>query len=165
MNKKIVIIVIDSNIDSSPQKQNKKKSQPHSKDFLLLPLLLFPVLICFFSETDDLAQYLDQLLTHSVPQQGLQMSGKVTGLSRFKAAASKTREMVSLMRKAKDLQIHSELCRLPMPFALLCLIRSEFKEEVLNYHVNIGYYAIKIQWIQACSGSSLQCFSRNSFKF
>uniref|UniRef100_A0A8C1ZKV6 Phosphorylase b kinase regulatory subunit n=1 Tax=Cyprinus carpio TaxID=7962 RepID=A0A8C1ZKV6_CYPCA len=59
--------------------------------------------------TDDLAQYLDQLLTAAVPQRGLRVEAQAKGLSRFKAAATKTLEMVSLMNKAKELQIHSEL--------------------------------------------------------
>ncbi|XP_076145255.1 phosphorylase b kinase regulatory subunit alpha, skeletal muscle isoform [Alosa pseudoharengus] len=67
----------------------------------------------FNDETDDLAQYLDQLLATSVPRQGLQVTERVTGLSRFKAAANKTREMVSLMRKAKDLQIQNIHMYLP----------------------------------------------------
>lgn len=63
----------------------------------------------FFSDTDDLAQYLDQLLTAAVPQRGLRVEAQAKGLTRFKAAATKTCEMVSLMNKAKELQIHSEL--------------------------------------------------------
>uniref|UniRef100_A0A8B9HT71 Phosphorylase b kinase regulatory subunit n=1 Tax=Astyanax mexicanus TaxID=7994 RepID=A0A8B9HT71_ASTMX len=45
---------------------------------------------------DDLAQYLDQLLATSVPRHTMKTEGEATGLGRFKAAASKTREMVSL---------------------------------------------------------------------
>uniref|UniRef100_A0A8C1FI88 Phosphorylase b kinase regulatory subunit n=1 Tax=Cyprinus carpio carpio TaxID=630221 RepID=A0A8C1FI88_CYPCA len=60
-------------------------------------------------DTDDLAQYLDQLLTAAVPQRGLRVEAQAKGLIRFKAAATKTCEMVSLMNKAKELQIHSEL--------------------------------------------------------
>uniref|UniRef100_A0A671KV05 Phosphorylase b kinase regulatory subunit n=1 Tax=Sinocyclocheilus anshuiensis TaxID=1608454 RepID=A0A671KV05_9TELE len=56
--------------------------------------------------TDDLSQYLDQLLTAAVPQRGLRVEAQAKGLSRFKAAATKTLEMVSLMNKAKELQIH-----------------------------------------------------------
>lgn len=58
------------------------------------------------TEVDDLAVYLDQLL--AVPQQS--PVGTITGgLMRFKTAAIKTREMVSLVRKARALNIHSEL--------------------------------------------------------
>ncbi|XP_062372219.1 phosphorylase b kinase regulatory subunit alpha, skeletal muscle isoform isoform X2 [Sardina pilchardus] len=67
----------------------------------------------FNDETDDLAQYLDQLLATSAPRKGLQLTGKVTGLTRFKAAAKKTREMVSLVRRAKDLQVHNVHMYLP----------------------------------------------------
>ncbi|XP_056605430.1 phosphorylase b kinase regulatory subunit alpha, skeletal muscle isoform isoform X3 [Triplophysa dalaica] len=67
----------------------------------------------FNDETDDLAQYLDQLLTASAPQQGLPVEAEVKGLTRFKAAATKTREMVSLMNKAKELQIHNLHMYLP----------------------------------------------------
>uniref|UniRef100_A0A673J954 Phosphorylase b kinase regulatory subunit n=1 Tax=Sinocyclocheilus rhinocerous TaxID=307959 RepID=A0A673J954_9TELE len=63
--------------------------------------------------TDDLAQYLDQLLTAAVPQRGLRVEGQAKGLSRFKAAATKTLEMVSLMNKAKELQIHNVHMYLP----------------------------------------------------
>uniref|UniRef100_A0A672T348 Phosphorylase b kinase regulatory subunit n=1 Tax=Sinocyclocheilus grahami TaxID=75366 RepID=A0A672T348_SINGR len=62
---------------------------------------------------DDLAQYLDQLLTAAVPQRGLRVEAQAKGLSRFKAAATKTREMVSLMNKAKELQIHNVNMYLP----------------------------------------------------
>uniref|UniRef100_A0A671N3Y3 Phosphorylase b kinase regulatory subunit n=1 Tax=Sinocyclocheilus anshuiensis TaxID=1608454 RepID=A0A671N3Y3_9TELE len=65
------------------------------------------------SDTDDLAQYLDQLLTAVVSQRGLRVEAQAKGLSRFKAAATKTREMVSLMNKAKELQIHNVNMYLP----------------------------------------------------
>uniref|UniRef100_A0A673J309 Phosphorylase b kinase regulatory subunit n=1 Tax=Sinocyclocheilus rhinocerous TaxID=307959 RepID=A0A673J309_9TELE len=67
----------------------------------------------YFRDTDDLAQYLDQLLTAAVPQRGLRVEGQAKGLSRFKAAATKTLEMVSLMNKAKELQIHNVHMYLP----------------------------------------------------
>uniref|UniRef100_A0A8C1FHE2 Phosphorylase b kinase regulatory subunit n=1 Tax=Cyprinus carpio carpio TaxID=630221 RepID=A0A8C1FHE2_CYPCA len=63
--------------------------------------------------TDDLAQYLDQLLTAAVPQRGLRVEAQAKGLIRFKAAATKTCEMVSLMNKAKELQIHNVNMYLP----------------------------------------------------
>ncbi|RXN20859.1 phosphorylase b kinase regulatory subunit skeletal muscle isoform-like isoform X2 [Labeo rohita] len=69
--------------------------------------------LSFNDDTDDLAQYLDQLLTASVPQLGLRVEAQAKGLSRFKAAANKTREMVSLVNKAKELQIHNVHMYLP----------------------------------------------------
>lgn len=69
--------------------------------------------LSFNDDTDDLAQYLDQLLTAAVPQRGLRVEAQAKGLSRFKAAATKTCEMVSLMNKAKDLQIHNVNMYLP----------------------------------------------------
>uniref|UniRef100_A0A673JTA7 Phosphorylase b kinase regulatory subunit n=1 Tax=Sinocyclocheilus rhinocerous TaxID=307959 RepID=A0A673JTA7_9TELE len=69
--------------------------------------------LSFNDDTDDLAQYLDQLLTAAVPQRGLRVEAQAKGLSRFKAAATKTREMVSLMNKAKELQIHNVNMYLP----------------------------------------------------
>uniref|UniRef100_A0A3Q3XA80 Phosphorylase b kinase regulatory subunit n=1 Tax=Mola mola TaxID=94237 RepID=A0A3Q3XA80_MOLML len=56
-------------------------------------------------ETDDLAQYLDHLLAHAAPKKTkIQMAG---GLGRFRAAASKTKVMVSLKNKAQELDIHN----------------------------------------------------------
>uniref|UniRef100_A0AAY4C268 Phosphorylase b kinase regulatory subunit n=1 Tax=Denticeps clupeoides TaxID=299321 RepID=A0AAY4C268_9TELE len=60
------------------------------------------------SENDDLAEYLDQLLATAVPNQGLMVDRGQGGLVRFRAAANKTREMVSLVQKAKELKIHSK---------------------------------------------------------
>lgn len=62
------------------------------------------------SDTDDLTQYLDQLLAKSVPQRSLRVGEGPIGLGRFKAAANQTREMVSLVNKAKELQLQSEHC-------------------------------------------------------
>ncbi|KAL2079654.1 hypothetical protein ACEWY4_025398 [Coilia grayii] len=67
----------------------------------------------FGDESDDLPEYLDHLLATTAPPQELPATEKRTGLSRFKAAASRTREMVSLVRKAKDLQIHNVHMYLP----------------------------------------------------
>ncbi|KAI4895745.1 hypothetical protein NFI96_024046 [Prochilodus magdalenae] len=64
----------------------------------------------FDDDTDDLAQYLDQLLATAVPRKGMRTE---SGLGRFKAAATKTREMVSLVNKAKELQIHNVHMYLP----------------------------------------------------
>ncbi|XP_076581376.1 phosphorylase b kinase regulatory subunit alpha, skeletal muscle isoform isoform X1 [Chaetodon auriga] len=55
-------------------------------------------------EADDLAQYLDHLLAHSAPKKPTQ---QVKGLGRFKAVATKTKEMVSLKNKAQDLNVHN----------------------------------------------------------
>lgn len=58
-------------------------------------------------EADDLAQYLDHLLAHAAPKK---LKSQVRGgLSRFRAAASKTKVMVSLKNKAQELNIQSEL--------------------------------------------------------
>ncbi|XP_078138639.1 phosphorylase b kinase regulatory subunit alpha, skeletal muscle isoform-like, partial [Centroberyx gerrardi] len=62
-------------------------------------------------EVDDLAQYLDQLL--SVPQQSGRISATKGGLNRFRAAANKTRQMVSLVHKARELNIHNVHMYLP----------------------------------------------------
>ncbi|XP_059210651.1 phosphorylase b kinase regulatory subunit alpha, skeletal muscle isoform isoform X3 [Centropristis striata] len=61
-------------------------------------------------EADDLAQYLDHLLAHSAPKKAKKPVG---GLGRFKAAATKTKEMMSLMSKAQDLDIHNVNMYLP----------------------------------------------------
>ncbi|TSL04361.1 Phosphorylase b kinase regulatory subunit alpha, skeletal muscle isoform [Bagarius yarrelli] len=61
-------------------------------------------------EVDDLAEYLDQLL--AIPQQS-PISAIKGGLNRFRAAATKTREMLSLVHKAKVLSIHNVHLYLP----------------------------------------------------
>lgn len=61
------------------------------------------------SDGDDLAQYLDHLLATAVPQRGTRAQDKASGLGRFRAAANQTREIVCLVNKARDLQLHSEL--------------------------------------------------------
>uniref|UniRef100_A0A8C1I455 Phosphorylase b kinase regulatory subunit n=1 Tax=Cyprinus carpio carpio TaxID=630221 RepID=A0A8C1I455_CYPCA len=61
-------------------------------------------------EVDDLAVYLDQLL--EVPQQS-PISAIKGGLNRFRAAAKKTQEMVSLVHKARELNIHNVQMYLP----------------------------------------------------
>ncbi|CAL8241380.1 unnamed protein product [Merluccius merluccius] len=61
-------------------------------------------------EADDLSQYLDQLLAHAAPPKP---SPTVRGLGRFRAAATKTKEMVSLMGKAQGLNIHNVNMYLP----------------------------------------------------
>lgn len=72
---------------------------------VLNPLRFLFNCVCVCAEVDDLAVYLDQLL--AVPQQS-PISATKGGLSRFRAAAKKTREMVSLVHKARELNIHSE---------------------------------------------------------
>ncbi|XP_062850268.1 phosphorylase b kinase regulatory subunit alpha, skeletal muscle isoform isoform X2 [Trichomycterus rosablanca] len=67
----------------------------------------------FDDDTDDLAQYLDQLLAKAVPQRKLRVDGRPTGLGRFKAAANQTREIVSLVNKAKELQLQNVQLYLP----------------------------------------------------
>ncbi|XP_038149074.1 phosphorylase b kinase regulatory subunit alpha, skeletal muscle isoform isoform X4 [Cyprinodon tularosa] len=66
--------------------------------------------LSFLDEADDLAQYLDHLLAHSVPKKSKRQAG---GLGRFKAVATKTKEMVSLMNKAQDLNIQNVNMYLP----------------------------------------------------
>ncbi|KAK3555692.1 hypothetical protein QTP86_029081, partial [Hemibagrus guttatus] len=61
-------------------------------------------------EVDDVAEYLDHLL--AIPQQS-PISATKGGLNRFRAAANKTREMVSLVHKAKVLNIHNLYLYLP----------------------------------------------------
>ncbi|XP_043952966.1 phosphorylase b kinase regulatory subunit alpha, skeletal muscle isoform isoform X6 [Gambusia affinis] len=66
--------------------------------------------LSFLDEADDLAQYLDHLLAHSSPKKSKRQAG---GLGRFKAVATKTKEMVSLMNKAQDLNVHNVNMYLP----------------------------------------------------
>ncbi|XP_071315553.1 phosphorylase b kinase regulatory subunit alpha, skeletal muscle isoform isoform X7 [Trachinotus anak] len=61
-------------------------------------------------EADDLAQYLDHLLAQSAPKKPKRPAG---GLGRFKAIATKTKEMVSLMNKAQGLNIQNVNMYLP----------------------------------------------------
>lgn len=61
-------------------------------------------------EADDLAQYLDHLLAHAAPKKSKQ---PVKGLGRFKAAAAKAKEMISLKNKAQDLNVHDVNMYLP----------------------------------------------------
>ncbi|KAK7910474.1 hypothetical protein WMY93_015158 [Mugilogobius chulae] len=64
-------------------------------------------------EADDLAQYLDHLLAHAAPKKAKIQPSAAGGLSRFKAAAAKTKEMVSLMNKAQELDVHNVNMYLP----------------------------------------------------
>uniref|UniRef100_A0A3Q3JHP7 Phosphorylase b kinase regulatory subunit n=1 Tax=Monopterus albus TaxID=43700 RepID=A0A3Q3JHP7_MONAL len=61
-------------------------------------------------QADDLAQYLDHLLAHAAPKKPKR---QVMALGRFKAVATKTKEMVSLMNKAQDLNIQNINMYLP----------------------------------------------------
>ncbi|XP_028419618.1 phosphorylase b kinase regulatory subunit alpha, skeletal muscle isoform isoform X9 [Perca flavescens] len=61
-------------------------------------------------EADDLAQYLDHLLAHAAPKKPKRQVG---ALGKFKALATKTRDMVSLMNKAQDLDIQNVNMYLP----------------------------------------------------
>uniref|UniRef100_A0A673H002 Phosphorylase b kinase regulatory subunit n=1 Tax=Sinocyclocheilus rhinocerous TaxID=307959 RepID=A0A673H002_9TELE len=84
----------------------------HFKDLIIFFLFCWKVTNKHFclDEVDDLAVYLDQLL--AVPQQSL-ISATKGGLSRFRAAAKKTQEMVSLVHKARELNIHNVHMYLP----------------------------------------------------
>ncbi|XP_076835748.1 phosphorylase b kinase regulatory subunit alpha, skeletal muscle isoform [Brachyhypopomus gauderio] len=78
-------------------------------------------------EVDDLAEYLDQLL--AVPQQ-MPISATEGGLNRFKAAARKAQDMVSLVHKAKVLNIDNVHMYLPTklfrdPPPILHLVNNE----------------------------------------
>ncbi|KAM6949439.1 phosphorylase b kinase regulatory subunit alpha, skeletal muscle isoform [Aplochiton taeniatus] len=88
-------------------------------------------------DADDLARYLDQLLAASSPspargrQRGRPEATPTGGLVKFRAAATKTKEMVSLVNKAKDLDLHNvhmylptKLFRSPQPSLNLHLIDS-----------------------------------------
>ncbi|XP_075948474.1 phosphorylase b kinase regulatory subunit alpha, skeletal muscle isoform isoform X2 [Anarhichas minor] len=84
-------------------------------------------------EADDLAQYLDHLLAHAAPKKPKQQAG---GLGRFKALATKTKEMVSLMNKAQRLDVHNvnmylpnKLFRSPQPSLNLNLPDSSAPQE------------------------------------
>ncbi|XP_061816877.1 phosphorylase b kinase regulatory subunit alpha, skeletal muscle isoform isoform X3 [Nerophis lumbriciformis] len=61
-------------------------------------------------EADDLAQYLDHLLAHSAPKKPKLKAG---GLGKFKAVATKTKEMVTLMNKAQELNVQEVNMYLP----------------------------------------------------
>uniref|UniRef100_A0A3Q1JWR1 Phosphorylase b kinase regulatory subunit n=1 Tax=Anabas testudineus TaxID=64144 RepID=A0A3Q1JWR1_ANATE len=84
-------------------------------------------------EADDLAQYLDHLLAHAAPKKPKR---QVKGLCRFKAVATKTKDMVTLMNKAQDLNVHnvnmylpSKLFRTPQPSLNLNLPDSSAPQE------------------------------------
>ncbi|KAK5848211.1 hypothetical protein PBY51_005844 [Eleginops maclovinus] len=62
-------------------------------------------------EADDLAQYLDHLLAHSAPKKPTKKVGGALG--KFKALATKTKDMVSLMNKAQTLNVDNVNMYLP----------------------------------------------------
>ncbi|XP_072232885.1 phosphorylase b kinase regulatory subunit alpha, skeletal muscle isoform isoform X3 [Leuresthes tenuis] len=66
--------------------------------------------LSFLDEADDLAQYLDHLLAQSAPKKPKRQLG---ALGRFKAAATKTKDMVSLMNKAQELNVQNVNMYLP----------------------------------------------------
>ncbi|MGH0145428.1 UNVERIFIED_CONTAM: hypothetical protein FKN15_047990 [Acipenser sinensis] len=85
------------------------------------PTVTFPISQTMLMDTiDDLAKYLDQLLKSPAPTPS--QGPKKGGVSRFRAVAHQTCEMVSLMNKAKELDIQnvsmylpSKLYRVPQP--------------------------------------------------
>ncbi|XP_070786234.1 phosphorylase b kinase regulatory subunit alpha, skeletal muscle isoform isoform X2 [Enoplosus armatus] len=91
-------------------------------------------------EADDLAQYLDHLLAHAAPKK--QPKQQVGGLGRFKAVATKTKDMVSLMNKAQDLNVHdvnmylpNKLFRSPQPSLNLNLPEAAAPQETQHPEV------------------------------
>ncbi|XP_070404094.1 phosphorylase b kinase regulatory subunit alpha, skeletal muscle isoform isoform X3 [Nothobranchius furzeri] len=99
--------------------------------------------LSFLDEADDLAQYLDHLLAHSAPKK---TKHQVGGLGRFKAVATKTKEMVSLMNKAQDLNIHnvnmylpSKLFRSRQPSLNLNLPETSTSQEAQSYDVSMAF--------------------------
>ncbi|XP_031647627.1 phosphorylase b kinase regulatory subunit alpha, skeletal muscle isoform isoform X1 [Oncorhynchus kisutch] len=106
--------------------------------------------LTFHGDADDLAQYLDQLLTTANASRGSKVRGDSGGLDRFKAAATKTKEMVSLMHKAKELHLHNahlylpnKLFRSPQPSLHLTLTdssathNSQFPQVVVTTECNL----------------------------
>ncbi|XP_028329826.1 phosphorylase b kinase regulatory subunit alpha, skeletal muscle isoform isoform X2 [Gouania willdenowi] len=92
-------------------------------------------------EADDLATYLDHLLAHATPKKAKAQAG---GLGRFKAAATKTKEMVSLMNKAQDLNVQNvnmylpnKLFRAPQPSLNLNFTDSAAAQEHQSIEVTV----------------------------
>ncbi|NXE54870.1 KPB1 kinase, partial [Casuarius casuarius] len=56
---------------------------------------------------DEIAQYLDQLLQRTAPQSSLPPTAQRGGLNRFRAAIHTTRDLMSLVSKAKDLHVQN----------------------------------------------------------
>nr|XP_055035878.1 phosphorylase b kinase regulatory subunit alpha, skeletal muscle isoform isoform X1 [Misgurnus anguillicaudatus]XP_055035879.1 phosphorylase b kinase regulatory subunit alpha, skeletal muscle isoform isoform X1 [Misgurnus anguillicaudatus] len=92
-------------------------------------------------EVDDLAVYLDRLL--AVPQQ-TSISTTEGGLNRFRAAGKQTLEIVALVRKARELNIHnvhmylpSKLFRSPAPNLNLPDNKDKVPERQDIYPINL----------------------------
>ncbi|XP_056156115.1 phosphorylase b kinase regulatory subunit alpha, skeletal muscle isoform [Lampris incognitus] len=64
----------------------------------------------FYDDADDLSQYLDRLLAHSGPRRERPRAG---ARGKFRAVATKAKDMVSLMNKAQGLDIHDVNMYLP----------------------------------------------------
>uniref|UniRef100_A0A8C5SYP0 Phosphorylase b kinase regulatory subunit n=1 Tax=Laticauda laticaudata TaxID=8630 RepID=A0A8C5SYP0_LATLA len=58
---------------------------------------------------DDIAQYLDQLLQQSAPKACLPPPAQKGGLNRFRAAVHSTQDFLSLMWKAKELHVETQV--------------------------------------------------------
>ncbi|XP_071613987.1 phosphorylase b kinase regulatory subunit alpha, skeletal muscle isoform isoform X1 [Heliangelus exortis] len=56
---------------------------------------------------DEIAQYLDHLLQHTVPHTNLPPTAQQGGLNRFRAAVHTTRDLMSLAARAKDLHVQN----------------------------------------------------------
>ncbi|XP_064374080.1 phosphorylase b kinase regulatory subunit alpha, skeletal muscle isoform isoform X3 [Dromaius novaehollandiae] len=56
---------------------------------------------------DEIAQYLDHLLQRTAPQSNLPPTAQRGGLNRFRAAIHSTRDLMSLVSKAKDLHVQN----------------------------------------------------------
>lgn len=56
---------------------------------------------------DEVAQYLDHLLQHTVPHTNLPPTAQRGGLNRFRAAVHTTRDLMSLAARAKDLHVQN----------------------------------------------------------
>uniref|UniRef100_A0A667WGA4 Phosphorylase b kinase regulatory subunit n=1 Tax=Myripristis murdjan TaxID=586833 RepID=A0A667WGA4_9TELE len=105
-------------------------------------------------ELYDLAQYLDQLL--AVPEKSGQIKATKGGLNRFRAVANKTRQMVSLVHKARELSIHNvqmylptKLFRPPQPSLHLRDAAHQVTSVVLPRDVNGGIdYQALLQLLQ-----------------
>uniref|UniRef100_H3C860 Phosphorylase b kinase regulatory subunit n=1 Tax=Tetraodon nigroviridis TaxID=99883 RepID=H3C860_TETNG len=79
-----------------------KENKPGGADGWGDALLSLSPRLC--PEADDLAQYLDHLLAHATPKKPQRPAEG--GLGRFKAVASKTKEMVALKNRAQGLDVH-----------------------------------------------------------
>uniref|UniRef100_A0A8D0HHN2 Phosphorylase b kinase regulatory subunit n=1 Tax=Sphenodon punctatus TaxID=8508 RepID=A0A8D0HHN2_SPHPU len=56
---------------------------------------------------DEVAQYLDHLLEHTAPKSNLPHTAHKGGLHRFRAAVHTTRDLISLVSKAKELHVQN----------------------------------------------------------